>query len=108
MDEYNDFYDCHDCLQINPSIEQQNSTVSPFEGGVNSISKDLATYINNEGNLTLDERHCEEHVKACRECDVSKQLSATDKLALETLDNNLDTVSESDGTVSFTTLYAFK
>ena len=33
VDEYDDFYDCHDSLQINPSIEQQNSTVSPFEGG---------------------------------------------------------------------------
>ena len=35
-------------------------------------------------------------------------MSATDKVSIETLDNNLDTVSESDGTVSFTTLYAFK
>ena len=56
----------------------------------------------------MDERRCEEQFKACQECDVSKQLSASYKLTLETLDNNLDTEIKPDGTVSFSTLYAFK
>ena len=92
-------------------LECSNPLSNPdarLESKVNTISKDLATYINNEGQLTMDERRCEEHVKACRECDVSKQLSASDKLTLEILDNNLVTEKKTDGTVHFTTLYAFK
>ena len=100
-------------LQVSDGSGQKNNsqlcnTDADLETKVNAISKDLATYINNKGQLTLDERRCEEHVKACRECDVSKQLSASDKLTLETLDNNLDTENKPDGTVSFSTLYAFK
>ena len=59
----------HVSFESSQSISNSDQHLSKdptLRGEVDSISKDLATYINNEGHLTLDERHCEEHVKACR------------------------------------------
>ena len=42
--------------------------------------RDVGTYINNEGNIEMQESKCDIHLAACQGCNISNQVSPADKI----------------------------
>ena len=55
----------------------------------------------------MNEGKCDKHLEACKDCDLSKQVSASDKILLEKIEENLKTVTQTDGTFRLETHYTF-